>query len=86
MPALKDGENCFFLTPVARAQRSGARPKPLTTSELSTPMSLPFIPCVRLRSSARMELSLKPSSAKVKDYYDALNQFAQFNIHRLAGF
>jgi hypothetical protein len=27
-----------------------------------------------------MELSLKPSSAKVKDYYDALNQFGQLNI------
>lgn len=27
-----------------------------------------------------MELSLKPSSAKVKDYYNALNQFGQLNI------
>jgi predicted helicase len=27
-----------------------------------------------------MELSLKPTSAKVKDYYNALNQFGQLNI------
>src|SRR5438445_4379240 len=27
-----------------------------------------------------MELSLKPSHAKVKDYYNALNQFGQLNI------
>jgi hypothetical protein len=27
-----------------------------------------------------MELSLKPSHAKVKDYYSALNQFGQLNI------
>jgi hypothetical protein len=27
-----------------------------------------------------MELILKPTSAKVKDYYNALNQFGQLNI------
>jgi predicted helicase len=32
-----------------------------------------------------MELSLKPTSAKVKDYYNALNQFGQLNIsHEMA--
>ncbi len=36
--------------------------------------------CAKLRSFARMELSLKPTSAKVKDYYNALNQFGQLNI------
>jgi hypothetical protein len=27
-----------------------------------------------------MQLNLKPTSAKVKDYYNALNQFGQLNI------
>jgi hypothetical protein len=48
----------------------------------TAPKPLPFtaIPCAKLRSNARMELSLKPTSAKVKDYYNALNQFGQLNI------
>lgn len=37
-------------------------------------------PCATLRTSARMQLNLKPTSARVKDYYNALNQYGQLNI------
>jgi hypothetical protein len=75
-----------------RALEELKRNAPKTTPEAlnhigTAPKPLPFtaIPCAKLRSTARMELSLKPSHAKVKDYYSALNQFGQLNIsHEIA--
>jgi hypothetical protein len=43
-------------------------------------MQLPTILLFRLRLNRTHETIPQPTSAKVKDYYNALNQFGQLNI------
>jgi hypothetical protein len=80
MPAAKLEKS--FLPCAAGPRRSAAERSRclVNASELQRSTVKPSAPCAKLRSTARMELSLKPTSAKVTEYYNALNQFGQLNI------